>query len=431
MKLIMTESAFNLLLEATANEIHEKYYNNIPSNIFRELIDSDPTTNGQKMGKYSKWIINLYVKNNLKLEDLYKVKEYLEYYNKYINKIEVKDINNIKSLSDLYKIISQFKEEPNQASSKSDEIRKIKEGADKVYEDSDWMVIIPKTKEASCYYGKGTQWCTAAENNNMFDDYNYDGKLYININKKDKKKYQFHFESSSFMDETDSTINRPVPREINMTKGLLEFYKNNINPILFKNLLFYKLERLRNDDEVLTNRYVSVLGHYSKSLLDENYNEISKEYKEINDFINNISIVKDIQDNLGLINIDGKELIKPKYKEIDYGRYGSNYIGLDDYKNNEYSIYDINKNEIVSTLNVKIYNTHIIEDNFYSSTLVDGLYLYSIYNIPEKKFITDYIFNTLPYYRNGPKTCEIYDKEKHEFVHTAEVQQNGDYKIID
>ena len=67
------------------------------------------------------------------------------------------------------------------------------------------MIIVPHTEEASCYYGKGTQWCTAANNgNNMFEYYNDNGNLYININKLTHEKYQFHFETDSFMDETDS-----------------------------------------------------------------------------------------------------------------------------------------------------------------------------------------------------------------------------------
>ena len=51
---------------------------------------------------------------------------------------------------------------------------------------------------------KNTQWCTAADGNNQFNYYNSQGPLYININKADNEKYQFHFESDQFMDETDT-----------------------------------------------------------------------------------------------------------------------------------------------------------------------------------------------------------------------------------
>jgi len=38
-----------------------------------------------------------------------------------------------------------------------------KKNSDKVYEDSDWLVVRPKTWEASCVYGAGTKWCTTSK----------------------------------------------------------------------------------------------------------------------------------------------------------------------------------------------------------------------------------------------------------------------------
>lgn len=112
-----------------------------------------------------------------------------------------------------------------EATSKKDEIRRIKKDAEKVYEDDEWLVVVPKTEEAACYYGKNTQWCTAADNNNQFNYYNRDGKIYININKYTNKKFQFHFESKQFMDENDSPITTD-DLEIDEGDGLYEFYSN-------------------------------------------------------------------------------------------------------------------------------------------------------------------------------------------------------------
>jgi hypothetical protein len=156
------------------------------------------------MGKYGKWLLSIYQKGKLKLEDLYKASEYLSTFKLYSNKIEQKDINQYGSLQDLYRVVKPYIDNPHQATSKSDEIRRIKDGAEKAYEDEKWLVIIPHTKEAAIEYGKGTQWCTAAtKSNNYFDFYNEDGNLYINILKGTNKKYQFHFESNQFMDVND------------------------------------------------------------------------------------------------------------------------------------------------------------------------------------------------------------------------------------
>ena len=129
----------------------------------------------------------------------------------------------------------------NVATSKSDSVRKIKEGAEKVYEDDDWLIVVPHTQEASCYYGKGTQWCTAADKgNNMFDRYNDEDLLYINIDKGSGDKYQFHFESDSFMDATDTPIESPIVENIPITSGAINWYKGNVEK--WKKLFETKIE---------------------------------------------------------------------------------------------------------------------------------------------------------------------------------------------
>ena len=226
----ITESQmFDLILEAaTVQDIYQKYYSNIPQDIFQEIISADPTynpQNPQKMGKFGKWLLGIYLKGNLQTEDLYKATDYLSYFVKFNGKIQQKDIMKYKSLPELYSVVEPFITNPDQAASKSEEVRKIKEGAEKVYEDEKWMVIVPHTQEASCYYGKGTQWCTAADtSNNYFDYYNKKGLLYINILKGTDTKYQFHFETNSYMDATDKPILHPVAETIGLTEGLTKFY---------------------------------------------------------------------------------------------------------------------------------------------------------------------------------------------------------------
>ena len=230
--IMITESqAMDLLIEAaTIQDIYQKYYSNIPQDIFQQIISADPTYNIEKpnkMGKYGKWLLALYQKQNLKIEDLYKAKDYLSTFIKFNAKLQERDIMKYHSLQELFTSIEPFIQNPQQAATKSEEIRNIKEGAEKVYEDNKWLVVVPHTKEASCYYGKGTQWCTAADHSdNMFDTYNKYGFLYINILKGTNTKYQFHFESNSFMDATDKPIKQPIAETIGLTPELVEFYTN-------------------------------------------------------------------------------------------------------------------------------------------------------------------------------------------------------------
>jgi len=77
------------------------------------------------------------------------------------NLIQNKDI-----YSPEYKDITVLRGAINQATNKHVEIAKEKElkgSADKIYQDSRWVVMVPKTHEASCHYGAGTKWCTTAK----------------------------------------------------------------------------------------------------------------------------------------------------------------------------------------------------------------------------------------------------------------------------
>jgi len=77
------------------------------------------------------------------------------------------------------------------------------------YNDSEIRIVLPQDVEAGCYYGQGTRWCTAAKNNNMFNDYINHGKLYIVIPKHPAhkgEKYQIHFEENQCMNENDESV---------------------------------------------------------------------------------------------------------------------------------------------------------------------------------------------------------------------------------
>ena len=210
--------------------VRQKYYSDIPENDFWKIVRADPTSlQGKRIGKYSKWLFRIYrdmvesvLKKRFVKEDLTKSTEYLKDFDRYKNRLSMsqRDINSYDSLSDLYLAIKSFRDTEKPITS-----RDIKSGAEKVYEDERWLVVIPHTKEASCLYGANTQWCTAARKDNAFDEYAPSGNLYINIDKKNNRKYQFHFESNQFMDETDDRIKSPILSTIGATGGLVDFYK--------------------------------------------------------------------------------------------------------------------------------------------------------------------------------------------------------------
>ena len=124
---------------------------------------------------------------------------------------------------------------------KSKAVNAAKNDIEKLYEDDKWLVISPNSKEASMYWGNHTKWCTATrEDKNMFEHYNKQGKLIININKQTKEKFQFHFPNREYRDEENNAIFGPILENIgDVTEGLYEFY-NEItqNDEINHNLLF-------------------------------------------------------------------------------------------------------------------------------------------------------------------------------------------------
>ena len=199
---------------------------NVNSNDLAKLFTADPTTiqnnRGTFAGKYCIWIGNQYVNGKLKVGDIPELKKALTTYN--INKSQiVTPISNIKSLSDLIAIISNYTDD----FKATRQLSKGEQALEKVYEDADWVVYIPHTYEASRKIGGDTNWCTASSDSYYFNMYTKEGPLYVNIRKSDGAKFQFHFPTRQFMDSKDNEIKS---KNIGLSKGLIEFY-NNINPL--------------------------------------------------------------------------------------------------------------------------------------------------------------------------------------------------------
>lgn len=194
-----------------------KYYPMISDNDFNRIIKLDPTTNIQrdKLGSYSKWLLTLFQKGKLTNEG--HVKDLLNRFEKEKKNLKNKDIMSYKSMEDVDAALDDSTSYDElsarqQLRQTQKAVRKtnIEENADLVYEDSDWEVWVPKTYEASCKLGQGSNWCTASTSSDYYYNHykdSYGGEYYILISKQDpNEKYQFHFESQQFMDRSDHTI---------------------------------------------------------------------------------------------------------------------------------------------------------------------------------------------------------------------------------
>ena len=172
------------------------------------LSKADPSKNKQ----YLQWIARMYISKQFRLEDVVRLRGDLEEYERVKSKLQNKDINSFKNLGDLYNTLEPFKEQDvvsNKEQERRFEADLFKKRESEIfYNGATLKIIIPHTERASCYFGRGTKWCTAAKNENKFDHYNEEGPLYIIICK-DGKKFQFHFgsEGNQFMDARDQEVN--------------------------------------------------------------------------------------------------------------------------------------------------------------------------------------------------------------------------------
>lgn len=206
--------------------------------VIAQIEQGDPTPNQQ----YVPWIVREYISGGIRrMEDVKsRVRPALTLYhqNKRMSGFpaEARDINRINT-DQLYDITERFK--PAQ-----------KEDTDRgrfktIIDNHEVRVIQPMDEKAACYYGRGTRWCTAARENNMFSHYHDQGPLYIFLPKTPKytgEKYQIHAESDQFMNERDT--------EVDLVELIKRFPSTSdfLHPMMVKIHNDYPLLSLTDDD---------------------------------------------------------------------------------------------------------------------------------------------------------------------------------------
>ena len=189
------------IIDNIPNNINE---NDIVQSIVGYFTEIDCTKNK----KYIQWMTKIYIKGE-KLEDYYKLEEYLPKFIQVSSKIESSDINQFNKISEFLKVVSQFDEKEVLSKREIDKMKKL-EGAEYIFNEPNFKIIWTKTHEANMLYGANTQWCTTSKNDkSTFENYNKQGPLYIilaTLPDGKVRKFQFHYESDQFMDEHDGNV---------------------------------------------------------------------------------------------------------------------------------------------------------------------------------------------------------------------------------
>ena len=277
----------------------------IPKEIFFDLIKADPTSrlnnvefstanedelNKVKVGSYVTWLIKRYLNVTTErqpgdlgyeqevkimrdrfMEDLYKVKENLEKFERFKGRLPIEK-RNIEKLSvrELEELVSEFKLEKNKFSAEEKEKSKTNfeyPGSKIVFRGKNWTIVEIEgcnelAKDAACFFGGydlkpevgETHWCTSARGEyNRYYHYCKSGPLHVILPNQDVRygdktglpanRYQFQFGSNQFMDKYDNPVD-----VIELLNGPMSELKNFFKPEFAKGLTSGSGTDLKIDD---------------------------------------------------------------------------------------------------------------------------------------------------------------------------------------
>ena len=157
-----------LIQEGRTEDFKSKYGQKFSPEIINRIISTVTPKFLQWTGK---------VLDSINFEDnFFKLTEALKKFKKISSNLPKTDINQYQTLAELTSAITDYENKSRR------NIKKV-EGGNVVYDDGRFFVVNPLNHEASCYYGRGTKWCTAAETDTHFKRYNDDGKLFYIIDR--------------------------------------------------------------------------------------------------------------------------------------------------------------------------------------------------------------------------------------------------------
>jgi hypothetical protein len=129
--------------------------------------------------KYLDWagkVLDMLVLNDNFGEYITKIGPALKNFEKISSNLPKTDINQYGNLEELLNAINEYQ-------NKSRRQYKQVDGGNVVFENDRFFVVNPLDHKTSCYYGRGTKWCTAADSDHHFNQYNSDGKLFYILDK--------------------------------------------------------------------------------------------------------------------------------------------------------------------------------------------------------------------------------------------------------
>jgi hypothetical protein len=262
----------------------------VAKSVLDRLEKADPTPNQ----KYMQWIARTYAKGGFQYEDVISViadglAKYETLKNKQMISSQDADIGKFHSFDQFEDMIDSYEIPQKKQQDRGD--------YEVVADTDEALVIWPKDETAAKFWGQSTRWCTAADHNNYFDQYNNDSPfksgLRILIPKHPSRKgekYQFilhNYDSEPYIglilrgaadfeniEDTDAV--RHVENE----------YEDTLNNYIVPS---YFPKYLDKDFAPIVTEAVELRREIDKPKNKKIKNELEKEYE---DFIKNFSLVE-------------------------------------------------------------------------------------------------------------------------------------------
>jgi hypothetical protein len=194
--------------------------------LIRRFAEFDPTIEKSR----TQWLIKTYIADkHFKMEDLGRAQAALTVFTRCKHRlpIEQRELSRFKSLSALEDLVAPFIHMEEQSRLERDlssvtgrekrrlEDQKARDESLTLQEQKGHPTIaVPMTEFASCWWGRGTRWCTASRKENAFLDYNHDAPLIVIVDT-DGAKFQMFVthDDIQFMDAPDKDVSLKIMRQ--------------------------------------------------------------------------------------------------------------------------------------------------------------------------------------------------------------------------
>jgi len=255
------------------------------------------------------------VTTNIDNSELKVVKDNLEHFHENPSKYDIKDINQFQSITEFDLAVEMAKQKLSRKEQK--EI-----GAEKIYEDDEFILILPKTHKAACRYGSNTKWCvTMRDRSSYFENYYSQGPIFFLVDKRrtpasyspsymekapDYWKIAVHYKpfngqlyrghQGTYLNKLSTQTKEEFVNNANLTSSEIDYW-NVIDDRKMETVVAKYLggpgKGQRERSATILGKLKSVMETYTKKILSDYYDTIvDGGYLGINDKITDLNLKK-------------------------------------------------------------------------------------------------------------------------------------------